>query len=321
MKLNGIEFGNAFVGAGTLNFFGEGWPFHKYYKHIPGFSFNGATFVSKTTTIDKREGNMKLGSNLQPIKLFPDCIKTYFRKGLMLNAVGLSGPEANALFKEGKWQKRSTPFFISFMAVGPSKDYRLSEAKEFVRLLEIHLPSFGPAIGLEINFSCPNTSHNTEKLIQEASELLAVIRKTGLPISVKVNALIKPESVKKLIDDGLCDAITVSNTIPYGQLPELIDWKGLFGKESPLKKYNGGGLSGRLLLPIITGWIKKARTAGIKIPIIAGGGIQKKEDVDVLINAGASAISICSIAVLRPQRVQGIIDYANHKIMEMNKCR
>ena len=126
-----------------------------------------------------------------------------------------------------------------------------------------------------------------------------------------MNALIRPELAKKLADSKMCDAITVSNTIPYGQLPELINWKKMFGAESPLKKYGGGGLSGWLLLPVVANWVKEARNIGIDVPIIDGGGIQKKEDVNILKDAGASAISICSVVVLRPWRVQGIINYAN----------
>lgn len=311
MKIRKIEFGDVFMGAGTQNFFGEGWPFHRYYKHIPGFSFNGITFISKTATMRERAGNMKLKTNLQPVNLFPDCIKTYFLKGIMLNAVGLSGPGADALLKKGGWQKRTLPFLISFMAIGDSRGYRIAEAREFSLLIDKHRHEFNTGFGLEVNLSCPNAGHDTEKLAREASELLEILRKTELPISVKMNVLIKPELAKKLTDSRMCDAITVSNTIPYGQLPELIDWKRTFGAESPLKKYGGGGLSGWPLLPIVTKWVKEARSIGIDAPIIAGGGIQKKEDVNILKDAGASAVSICSAAVLRPWRVQGIIDYAN----------
>ncbi|MEK7097832.1 MAG: hypothetical protein AAB906_03230 [Patescibacteria group bacterium] len=311
MKIKGIKFPYVFMGAGTQNFFGEGWPFHRCYKRIPGFSFNEIAFVSKTATIRERSGNMKLKANLQPESLFPNCIKAYFLEGVMLNAVGLSGPGLDPLLKKGEWQKRVLPFLVSFMAVGDSKGCRLAEAREFASLINEHRHEFITAFGLEVNLSCPNAGHDTEKLTQEASEILEILRKTELPISVKVNALIRPELAKKLADSKMCDAITVSNTIPYGQLPELINWKKMFGAESPLKKYGGGGLSGWPLLPVVANWVKEARNIGIDVPIIAGGGIQKKEDVNILKDAGASAISICSVVVLRPWRVQGIINYAN----------
>ena len=61
-------FGRVFTASGTLNFFGDGWPYHKVYKKLFGeeFDFHGATFISKTTTYSSRIGNMFLKDNLQP---------------------------------------------------------------------------------------------------------------------------------------------------------------------------------------------------------------------------------------------------------------
>lgn len=310
--LKGVNFGKCFISAGTLNFFGEGWRMpHKFYELLPGFNFTGTTFISKTTTIDAREGNMRLKEDLQPKELFPRCIKAYPSKKIMLNAVGLSGPGAEHLFRLGKWQAKKEPFFISFMAVNGTKEERWNEMRRFICLTKNHLPYFNAKIGLEINFSCPNAGHDTEKLINEAADLLTIARELNLPLIAKVNALINPLLIKNLVLRGLCDAISVSNTIPYGQLPDDIDWEDLFGKESPLKKYGGGGLSGQPLLPITASWITKARHAGIAIPIIGGGGILSEEDVDLIKAAGANAMSISSVAILRPWKVADIIYYAN----------
>jgi dihydroorotate dehydrogenase (NAD+) catalytic subunit len=132
-----------------------------------------------------------------------------------------------------------------------------------------------------------------------------------IPVILKVNVLTPIEAIIKIADSGLCDAITVSNTIPWGQLPELIDWKGIFGTdESPLKHLGGGGLSGYPLLPIVAEWIYQAKNQGISIPIIGGGGILKRSDVGTLFAIGADAISIGSVAILRPWRIRGIIEWA-----------
>ena len=43
--LKGIDFGCVFA-AGTLNFFGNGWPYHKIYCALfDGFDFTGATLI------------------------------------------------------------------------------------------------------------------------------------------------------------------------------------------------------------------------------------------------------------------------------------
>jgi len=312
LNLRGIKY-CVFVASGTLNFFGEGWWFHKIFRRIfpAGFDFSGATFVSKTTTLYPRKGNMALDENLHPLHLFPECIRVYPVKGVILNSVGLSGPGAWYLLLRRIWQKMKKPFFISFMAVGEDRRRRLHEVEQFCDLLEIELPMFYSRVGVELNISCPNTQLNPTDLVEEAIYQLKPFSGLGIPIILKLNVLTPIEAALKISDSGLCDAISVSNTIPFGQLPEKIDWKGIFGSvESPLKHLGGGGLSGYPLLPVVSNWILRANREGISVPIIGGGGILEEEDVDYLYTAGADAVSIGSVAILRPWRVNKIIKRA-----------
>jgi dihydroorotate dehydrogenase len=312
MKLRGINFGNVFVASGTLNFFGEGWRHHKIFKILFGLSFKGATFVSKTTTLNYRKGNLALNANLQPQLLFPDCIRVRPVKRVVLNSVGLSGPGADYLFAQGLWQKRTDPFLISFMSVESTKEKRVEEAKKFAEILAKEFPGFSAKVGLELNISCPNTSHRPSELIGDAVNQLQVFSSLCIPVVLKINALTPMDAAIQVADSGLCDAISVSNTIPWGQLPEEIDWWEIFGStESPLKHLGGGGLSGYPLLPIVGRWISEARKKGVTIPIIGGDGILKNADVNFLRDHGANAIAVGSVAILRPWRVQRIIKRAN----------
>lgn len=334
--IGGVDFGKrAVLSAGSMNFFGprdseektgQGWPFHKKFKKwFKGFrGFEKAIFTAKTTTIDQRDGHLPLDEDLQPKEKIPECLYvtwlTWLR-GFMLNSVGLSGPGAHRLLKKGMWQKITDPFIISFMPVKDNPEEYSDEMRRFVDLLKEFLPRFGTKIALEINLSCPNTGRDTKKLINKAAGLLGIARELGIPLILKVNVLIGPETVKNIVDQGLCDAITVSNTIPYGEAADKINWRWLFfSKISPLYKKNpkfgGGGLSGKPLLKPTADWIKRARACGIKIQIIAGGGVLSKRDIRILAKAGASAIFISSVLLLRPWRVNGLIDYANHYLEE-----
>jgi len=297
-----------------LNFLGDGWKYHKIFRRIfpRGFDFSGATFISKTTTLNYRRGNLDLNLDLQPNSWVSDCIRIYPKKGVILNATGLSGPGAKYLFAQNSWQKRTEPFLISFMAVGESKAERIKETQEFAELFSRNISKSSYAgAGIELNISCVNTQHRLTELFEEATDQLEAFSELEVPVVLKINALALIEAVKRISDSGLCDAIAVSNTIPWGELPDKIDWEGIFGtSESPLAHLGGGGLSGYPLLPIVSNWIAEARKRGINSPIIAGGGILKKKDVDFLYRQGASAISIGSVALLRPWRVQGIIQRA-----------
>jgi len=120
------------------------------------------------------------------------------------------------------------------------------------------------------------------------------------------------QAVSEACQHEACDAITMSNTIPWGKLPERIDWTGLFGSEqSPLAHLGGGGLSGWPLTRIVCDWIREARDCGFSKPIWACGGIESRKAVDAVKAAGASGVQLGTVAMLRPWRMKGIIRHAN----------
>jgi dihydroorotate dehydrogenase len=271
------------------------------------------TFVAKTTTLSFREGNMPLEDDHTPEELFPKCIVVKPFKGVVLNAVGLSGPGARVLLADGRWQKRTKPFFISFMPVEKDPESRIREFRDFVEILGTNLsnfPTFRKNVGLQINESCPNVGlhHDGAELTGEVCKALDIAARLEIPLVPKLNVLAPIKSAVEISRYPSCDAICVSNTVPWGKLPELIDWEGIFGsKESPLKRLGGGGLSGKPLLPIVIDWLKRARRAGLEKPINGGGGILSRIDAAEVLAAGADSISLGSVAILRQWRVQGII--------------
>lgn len=319
MKLREIDFGPVLDASGARNFFGEGFWFHPYWRPL-GLDFSGSTFVAKTTTLEPRKGNMPVDEDGEPYNHYPDCLVVKLREGVVLNAVGLSGPGAQELFESGRWQERREPFFLSFMSVGETRSIRKTEIFEFLKMFKRYKYDFQAPIGLQINFSCPNVRarytlkevYNSD-FFDEAADGLSLAHDTfKLPVMAKFNVLMPIEMAREISEYGFCDAICVSNTIPWGKLPREIDWRELFGSmESPLKQYGGGGLSGKPLLPLVAEWVKRARKAGITKPINAGGGILCPDDARALFDAGADSVFIGSAAILRPWRVKKIIRFAH----------
>lgn len=309
--------------SGVQNYFGEGYWYHRWYKLIPGFSFNGMMFVSKTTTLPSREGNMPLKNDgSTPQEWLPKCIWVNIRKGITLNAVGLSGHGAEALFDRGLWQLRTDPFWISFMSVATTKEERLVEARAFVELLKVRMLGFATPFGVQINGSCPNQKGvTTEEAVAESREMLDIFAELGVPLMYKLSVTTSPEQAKPMTKHPALSALCVSNTVPFGNLGDRIDWIKLFNlpqvaeitKEmSPLWPRVGmaGGLSGPPLFPILVDWVKEARSIGIEIHINAGGGIFSPQDVTRIKNAGADSVSLGSVAMHRPWRVKSIIKQA-----------
>jgi dihydroorotate dehydrogenase (NAD+) catalytic subunit len=311
MKLRGIDFGQAIVASGSQGFFGEGYWFHRWLRPF-GLRYGDATFTAKSMTVDPYQGNLLLGEDgITPKEWFPDCIKAYWRQAMVLNAVKLTNLGAEALFAARRWQTRKEPFLLSLALVGATPKERLVELQRFSSLFEGYKPELSKGVGLELDWSCPSTSAATPKLF-ETNQLLEIAGRLGVPLVVKVNATMPVREAIKIAEHQACDAIAVSNAIPFGKLRDWIDWEGLFDDGvSPLEKYGGGGLSGAPLLPIVLDWVYRARSAGLRKPIIAGGGVLSCRDADELIKVGASAISLGSVSLLRPHRVARIIRHVN----------
>ncbi len=321
MKLRGIEFGHVLDASGARNFDGSGWWYHRLGKLV-GLSFDGSTFVAKTTTAYANPGNMALKSDgMTPKSFMPDCIWMDSDQGIALNAVGLSGFGAEHLFENAGWEKRTEPFFLSFMALlGITGSTPNQQTYEFSELVRRYVPNFRAPIGIQLNVSCPNVGAlmvPEVRAINNVHEQLDILACTGVPLMLKISVTTPIRVVLRMAAHAACDAICVSNTVPFGALSEKINWIRLFGtvdpKHSPLAKYGGGGLSGAPLLALTEAWVRDARAAQFQKAINAGGGILCPADADRLIDAGADSVFLGSIAFLRPWQVARTIRHANKR--------
>jgi dihydroorotate dehydrogenase (NAD+) catalytic subunit len=319
VRLLGQAWPNVYNASGARGFFGEGYAFHKPWRKL-GLDYAGSGFVAKTTTLEARAGNMPLNAHYGPKALFPDCIVVKPYWGVVLNAVGLSGPGADVLITEWTRKPQLEPWIVSFMSVGKTLRERLDETTVFFEKLRWVSPI--PRFAVQVNLSCPNTHvdrSDERELIEEAQKTLDVAerirRLLKVPVLLKLAPTVSPAAGFIIAKHDTCDALVMGNTVPWGKLPDDIPWKEIFGStESPLKRYGGGGLSGMPLLPLTCKWLLKAKALGIEKPIIAGGGVLKPEHAVLLIDAGATAIEIGSVSILRPWRVQKIIQRVNQKM-------
>lgn len=257
---------------------------------------------------------MVLDADWRPVDLLPSCIVVKPFKGVALNSVGLSNPGIRLLAEA--WADSAAdlggPWLLSMMSVESTASSRLAELKEMVSWVASRGLPGRP--GLQINLSCPNVGIDPSSLVDEASAALDIAEELDLPTLLKVNVLFPVEAARVLSSHRRCDGFVCSNTIPWGKLPEVIDWKGLFGTDvSPLAHIGGGGLSGAPLLPVVAGWLKVVRHVGVTCPIVGGGGILDPAGADFLLDAGADAVELGSISFLRPWRVASVIGHVNRR--------
>lgn len=318
MILRGINFPAAQIASGAQGFFGL--PEHPEYKHSPyikglfGNIFENVCFVAKTATAFPNKGNVPLAKDGFSFKEFlPKAIYPMVWSGAALNAVGLSNPGFEYLFEIGYWQNRTKPFMLSFMAIGKTMEERVKEAKYFVISYNHYKQYFNAKIALQVNFSCPNTGHSHNELIKESSQILEVLSEAGIPLVPKINALLDPQVAFEILQSKHVDALCCSNTIPFNDLsPKLKIKFGDKNGKSPLENrgFPAGGLSGAPIFPIVVDWFECfSRISGNRKPIIAGGGITKSKDAEILMGfPNVRAIAIGTAAFARPWNVKSIVE-------------
>lgn len=319
MILRGIDFGPVWGASGVQGFFGEGYPIHRALRLMfPGlFTFKGMTFVAKTITLLKNEGNMPLKADgITPVELAPRCIYADFRNCLMLNAVSLSNFGARFYFDQGLWQERTEPFFLSFMVLGSDRSDGMRQRRDFVRLFNQYKSGFRAPVALQENWSCPNVGHDLRHFLDQFEEGAEIMSELGIPYVPKFNALIDPRWVRDMASRARCDAICVSNTIPFGEIPDRIAWKRFFPNGSPLLKRGfkqPGGLSGGPLFDILRSWVHEYANSYPDAPLNAGGGLTRPGDIDQLMlnYPSVKSVSLGSVATLRPWRMRSMIGAAH----------
>src|SRR3989344_5942663 len=195
MKMNGIEFGNAYQASGATNFFGEGFWFHKPLRLL-GLTWKGTVFVSKTATLNSRAGNMPTRKDgCTPQKWFPDCVYVDLKKEVVLNAVGLTNLGLGALLEKKIWQQRCAPFGISVTSTGKSLKEQTDDYSGIARLLKMYKPQMPGPFFIQENLSCPNVPEvKHDNTVAEAASSLPILAEVGVPVEVKVSATLAPEA-------------------------------------------------------------------------------------------------------------------------------
>jgi dihydroorotate dehydrogenase len=231
--------------------------------------------------------------------------------GYVFNAVGLSGPGIQSLIERGFWECIERPFFVSLAAVKETTIEQLGEIKRMVEILRPNIIFYDRRLGVQLNISCPNVEEkdpsegDIKDLTGRTLGMLEIVHSLGLPVDLKINVSMPIEVIKAVEHSGLCDMITLSNTIKYGTKNTQIDWRAV--EPSPLAHLGGGGLSGSIILSSVLKRIAQLRNEGVKMFIKGSGGVMSASDVDLMREAGADAIEIASVLMLRPWRVAGIV--------------
>jgi len=264
-----------------------------YLRLLRAAGETGTAIFTKSATRFPRQGNFIAWNPLtwKYIRRLPD--------GGMLNAYGLTNKGvaacAGGIKVSAAQGFKIIPNFYPEFAKGTEL-----AIKDTLEALEIYRQIMGPEFwALELNYSCPNSQEAIRDNVAQALKCSQAVKgkAPGLFLIAKISICHPYEFAQELGNLGV-NALHAVNTIPYEMVYPL--------KRSPLWQVGGGGVSGgpafEQALSYNTGLRQK-----VSLPLIMGCGVRNGEDVQRYLDAGADAVSFCTLALRNPREAAEII--------------
>jgi dihydroorotate dehydrogenase (NAD+) catalytic subunit len=227
--------------------------------------FPFSAFVSKTITIEPRDGN-------PPPRLWETPAG-------MINSIGLPNKGLKGFLEHDLPELSLLPVPLIVSVMGTSHD-------EFTALVEV-VGTSPEVAAMELNVSCPNVESGLivgEQPAETRSLLEALRPITEKPLIVKLTPNVAdPAAVAKAAEEGGADAISLINTLKASAIDPatLRPWLGA----------GSGGLSGPAVRPVALHQLRAVADA-VSIPVIGMGGICNGADALAFIAAGAALIAV-----------------------------
>ena len=227
--------------------------------------FPFSAFVSKTVTVEPREGN-------PPPRLWE-------LPGGLLNSIGLPNKGLAGYLREDlpKLAQLPVPLIVNVMGFS---------SEQVAELVQAFAPRDEVA-ALELNVSCPNVE--TGLIMgadpQELSRLLERVRPlTEKPLIVKLTPNVSDvAAVARAARDAGASALSLINTL-RGMALDPDSGEAWLGGTT-------GGASGPAVRAMALAQVHAVREA-VELPIIGMGGVQRGRDAADLIRAGADLVAV-----------------------------
>ena len=213
----------------------------------------------------------------------------------MINAIGLQNVGVRAFIADKLPKLRSIKGLVTIANVF---GFTIEDCVEVIHALN---DADGIAM-IELNASCPNTSHggmvfgtNHELLYELVRQTKAVSR---LPLMVKLSPNVTSIGLMaRVAADAGADALSLVNTF----LSMAIDIE----TRRPRIANITGGLSGPAIKPIAVRMVHEVSKA-VTLPIVGMGGILNEKDAVEFLLAGATAVEVGTASYADPRAVENI---------------
>jgi dihydroorotate dehydrogenase (NAD+) catalytic subunit len=266
--------------SGAMGYNGRGWLHEQLFRLLGLLDVRLFIHRAKTITLPPREGNFRW---YKPW----DCVRPIWADGRIVgtvNAYGLTNPGLDWFlsFIAPYLRDKSIPLIASIF----------SDSKDSPKELGIMASRLGKLgfVAIEYNTSCPNTGHGVEKNVETVVKGVdAIEQNCDLPIGLKL-------SVAQDVDSIVCE---VKHKVQYLDI-NSVPWHMIFpGIKSPLEKFGGGGVSGKIAQRLT--WALGKRLKSISDVPVIWPSIWDDKDVAIAREMGADAESYGSVCLCKPQ--------------------
>jgi len=242
--------------------------------------FPFAAFVSKTVTVEPRQGN-------PPPRLWEQA-------GGMINSIGLPNKGLQGYLAEDLPGLAELPVPLIVNVMGFSREEVATLVAAFAEREEV--------AALELNVSCPNVETGTimgADPAETAALLNAVRPLTAKPLIVKLTPnCTSPAAVAAAAEQHGADAVSLVNTL-----------RGIaFHPRRPGEPWlggGGGGVSGPAIRAVALGQVAEVRAA-VEVPVVGMGGVQRPRHAHDLRRAGADLVAVGTESFRDPLAAAGI---------------
>jgi dihydroorotate dehydrogenase (NAD+) catalytic subunit len=285
VDLNGIRLRNRLVTSASLLGYGASkrrlilYGLSPIAQWVPLERFGAVT--TRTMTLGPREGHFTLREDWAPTEL-PEMFRLYGRAlrkvdAGWINAFGWSNIGIERYFDE---YFARTAGLNRIISVGGFSSDEITQLFEIVN--ERAHP--GEIAAVELNASCHNVNFPFGEILEDS--LMRAVPRSRHPVILKVSPDEDYVWQARLAERAGCAAITAINTVKGLRLdPETGE---------PWLRNRYGSISGRAIKPIGLRVVAELRDEGLRLPIIANGGIRDFDDCREYFWAGADAVSLGS---------------------------
>jgi dihydroorotate dehydrogenase (NAD+) catalytic subunit len=290
LDLNGVRLRNRVVTSASLLGYGAK-PESRFFPYgmspvgqfLPLERFGAVT--TRTMTFESREGHFTTRTDWG-VRDWPGLLRRYSGAlrpidGGWMNAFGWSNIGVEAYFRD---YFPRTGHLNRIVSLGGFS------AEEFTRLVAYVNERVEPGeiAAVELNVSCHNVNFGFDAIIDEV--LAEAVPMSRHPVILKLSPDGDYLAVARLAEERGVAALTAVNTVKGLRLdPETGE---------PFMRNRYGGMSGRCIKPICLRVVSELREGGIRLPIVATGGIRTFDDAREYFWAGADAVSLGSEAFL-----------------------